>query len=111
MGYRSIVALAIDKTELADQILQTPGLKPALQNATTITDKSTYMVYTFVNWKWYSTYPEIHIIEQAIANIETSENFGFMRIGEDYTDVECLGNPEEFDIYLSRTIVIDGEEV
>ena len=39
--------------------------------------------------------------------IEDDESFGFMRVGEDYNDVEVMGCPYDFNIQLSRTIDID----
>ena len=57
--------------------------------------------------KWYDGFPCVDGIRSAMDNIEDGDSFGFMRVGEDYDDVEVLGMPYDFNIQLSRTIDID----
>lgn len=57
--------------------------------------------------KWYDSITCVNEIMSVINNIEDGDSFGFMRVGEDYDDVEILGMPYEFNIQLSRTIDVN----
>ena len=41
--------------------------------------------------KWYDGYKTVDDIMSAIAHIENEESYGFVRIGEEWDDVEAMG--------------------
>ena len=113
MGYRSEVVLAVDKK-----------LMPEFLAHLATNDEAKTMVFAdhchldqdycdeghlLVTWnsiKWYESYPEVNVIEKFISEMEEaadkSEMFKFVRIGEDYDDVEDRGYG--FDIHVNRSI-------
>ena len=113
MGYRSEVVLAVDKK-----------LMPEFLAHLATSDEAKTMVFAdhdhldqdycdeghlLVTWngiKWYESYPEVNVIEKFISEMDEdedkSEMFKFVRIGEDYDDVEDRGYG--FDIHVNRSI-------
>ena len=113
MGYRSEVVLAVDKK-----------LMPEFLAHLATNDEAKTMVFAdhchldqdycdeghlLVTWnsiKWYESYPEVNVIEKFISEMEEaadkSEMFKFVRIGEDYDDVDNRGYG--FDIHVNRSI-------
>jgi len=62
-----------------------------------------------VSWsgiKWYESYPEVNVIEKFTCEMDEetdkSEMFRFVRVGEDYEDIEQRGYG--FDIHVNRSI-------
>ena len=113
MGYRSEVVLAVDKK-----------LMPEFLAHLATNDEAKTMVFAdhchldqdycdeghlLVTWnsiKWYESYPEVNVIEKFISEMEEaadkSEMFRFVRVGEDYDDIDNRGYG--FDIYVNRSI-------
>jgi len=62
--------------------------------------------------KWYEDYADVKSIMGVLSKLE-DEEFGFLRIGEDDDDIERLGEPWEFELYISRNIELDycGEDI
>ena len=112
MGYRSEVVLAVNKE-----------IMPEFLAHLATNDEAKTMVFAdhdhldqdycdeghfLVRWssiKWYG-FPEVHLIEKFISEMDEdedkSEMFKFVRIGEDYDDVENRGYG--FDIFVNRSI-------
>ena len=57
--------------------------------------------------KWYDSYPSVFRIMDAIHRIEDDESYGFIRIGEEWNDVESLGCPYDYGVNLERYTIFD----
>lgn len=115
MGYRSEVALCLDKNgksalkeklEEANKETQKIARELLAQSDKHLADSENSSELWFWDWiKWYPDYPEIRFMENLLDQMDT-ENFLFIRIGEDSDDSEVQGaywdNP--FGMYLSRSI-------
>ncbi len=112
MGYRSdvVIVTKIENEELV-KLLQEDEEAAEEQYFFSMKDyNGKHMECFFTRYdyvKWYEAYPCVAKIESAMRKIEDDESFGFMRVGEDYNDVEVMGCPYDFNIQLSRTIDID----
>ena len=112
MGYRSdvVIVTKIENKELV-KLLQEDEEAAEEQYFFSMKDyNGKHMECFFTRYeyvKWYETYPQVDKIEAAMRKIEDVESFGFMRVGEDYNDVEIIGLPYDFNIQLSRTIDIN----
>ena len=112
MGYRSdvVIVTKIENKELV-KLLQEDEEAVEEQYFFSMKDyNGKHMECFFTRYdyvKWYEAYPCVAKIESAMRKIEDDESFGFMRVGEDYNDVEVMGLPYDFNIQLSRTIDIN----
>ena len=52
--------------------------------------------------KWYDGYKPVDDIMSAIAHIENEESYGFIRIGEEWNDIETLGFPYDYGLTIHR---------
>jgi len=52
--------------------------------------------------KWYDGYKPVDDIMSAIARIENEESYGFVRIGEEWDDVEAMGYPYDYGLTIHR---------
>ena len=52
--------------------------------------------------KWYDGYKPVADIMSAIARIENEESYGFVRIGEEWNDVETVGYPYDYGLTIHR---------
>lgn len=113
MGYRSEVVLAVDKK-----------LMPEFLAHLATNDEAKTMVFAdhceldqdycgeghlLVRWtsiKWYSDYPEVNVIEKFTCEMDEDQDkgemFRFVRIGENFDDIENRG--WGFDIFVNRSI-------
>jgi len=115
MGYRSEVALALttdaavllkelcehskDLREIVeDGIDATDWRSDAIQNGNTI-------IFYWCDIKWYEGYPGITQIQAFMDNTE-SEEWRFLRIGEDFDDATEEGHFYDSGIHISRSIVV-----
>lgn len=123
MGYRSDVCLALNKNGMA-------VLKEKLASED-ITDKTRSEVEYLLShadqhldadsgaecWKWADVkwydcdpvyYPEVDFIEKLMADLD-EEDYRFMRVGEDYDDLEVNGCylDDPFGLTLRREIILD----
>lgn len=108
MGYRSEVLIV---TDLINQ-----ELVEILENEDDYSEKMQFQITNFrkeeidclmIKWdsvKWYDGYEDVDRIMNAINGIEDEDSFGFIRIGEEFVDVEVIGNPYDFNYVISRTI-------
>ena len=112
MGYRSevVIVTKIENKELV-KLLQLDEASTDEQYFFSTEDYNGKKIECFFTRyeyvKWYDSFPCVNKIMSAMDNIEDEDSFGFMRVGEDYDDVEILGMPYEFDIQLSRTIEVN----
>lgn len=119
MGYYSETAFVLTaeaaeavREAISNQILDT-ALKTEkfLQEAEThsIDGQSRSELFHWNAVKWYSEFEEIGCIERILQDLESSE-YLFIRIGEDYSDIETKGtywdNP--FGVDIVRTVEFSG---
>jgi len=110
MGYRSQVVLAVSK-ELMPHFLSVMAKCPAARELVFGDNDELDQDYQndghfFVRWdgvKWYDTFEEVVAIQKFVDAADcddfelgdddgsSSENFRFVRIGEDSSDVDCNG--------------------
>jgi len=108
MGYRSEVCIALDAsaTDSLNAFLEVlPGnsLKELLNDADETNHSEDTVKYYWHHIKWYEGYPGIDEMETLLSHLP-DEAYGFVRIGEDYQDIEERGLAYEFDIHVSRSI-------
>ena len=113
MGYRSEVVLAVNK-EIMPEFLAYLATNEEARNlvyshADHLDQDYEQGGHLLVSWsgiKWYESYPEIAVIEKFTceldADTDKSEMFRFIRVGEDYEDIEQRGYG--FDIHVNRAI-------
>ncbi len=112
MGYRSDVVIATN--------LENKDLVALLQDADPdeMTSEHGKIWVTFEQVKWYESYSDVSKIMTALTQCEPimveskfgsyeTDSYAFMRIGEDYDDIETHGDCYEFGINLSRNIEVD----
>ena len=65
------------------------------------------VMYQWANVKWYSDFPEIGFIERVLQGVSARSYF-FIRIGENYDDMEFSGayETEPFGISLVRQVSV-----
>jgi hypothetical protein len=116
MGYRSDVGFACDPA-VAEVIGAVLELNPKDKND----DLHTLVEHGrcgaggklerlyFESVKWYENYEDVGMFNKLISFLETHDMcdlYGFIRIGEDYDDIETQGTPYEFDMGICRSIDI-----
>ena len=105
MGYRSEVAIMVDEKHAKDfrAVLVKSDM---LEYADAIhEEKNGVTGISFTDIKWYSDYPQIAMIETFIDALDY-DDFGFIRVGEDYEDVEVRGIPYHFGLEVHRDIYV-----
>ena len=107
MGYRSDIVIALKQEVITRNLLTNEIPKQVLENFNRKdenADNSSPVYYYYLNgFKWYTEYPEVLAVEDWFNSMDYEE-FGAMRLGEDYGDVEYWGNPTEFNIYFRQHI-------
>lgn len=70
-----------------------------------------FHLYYWSSIKWYTKYPEVQYISD-ILNPSESDNFNFIRIGEDFNDIEFIGDlyNTPFNVYLNINVTFNGKE-
>lgn len=117
MGYRSEVVLSLNKkgVKKLKNTLARERLDPdarheidcLLAQPTThlVDEKTGAELWHWQALKWYSEYPEVAFFEKFTGKKAGEENFRFMRIGEDYDDIEDYGSFDDpFQLRLERKI-------
>ena len=103
MGYRSQVIVAVKKSLLKDnsEILQ------LLMESDEASQTKTMAYFLFHDAKWYEHYPSNQKIENFIADNE--EYCAIVRIGEDYGDIQEIGNTYDLGLRIERYAHIEFE--
>ena len=120
MGYYSNVALCLTKngmdqlkTALAEAEKNNPGNFAAIKmliggEPSKIDEGSGSVVFLWEGEKWYDEFDEIAFVGKLMDNLP-HEDFLFIRIGEDYDDIETRGsywcNPQR--VRITREIAAD----
>ena len=104
MGYRSDVIIAVSKETYIKHSLLLQDIPSLLKTQPPV--HSELGVYWKLEYnKWYPDYADIEEIEEFFGTLaEEGEDFGAIRVGEEYRDVKEWGNPEEFEIYTQQSI-------
>ena len=110
MGYRSDVAIAIDKEVYEQERFIDLELDHPFRNAARLIDGVYYWVFEGV--KWNSSHPEISGIEGIFATLDSagkSDQYAFVRAGEDVVDSDQEGPPSNFGFSLRPKITYDQD--
>jgi hypothetical protein len=111
MGYRSHVLLAITQEAAVTLALEHPEVNRLFNTCDTtynrsFTDATPYIIYEWEYVKWYESDPEIAVLTRWMSAEEDKHPdipFGFLRAGEELTDVEHRGS-WAFDIGCGLTV-------
>ena len=113
MGYRSEVVLAVNK-EIMPEFLAHLATNDEAKNLVFSEycelnqdyEGEGHLLVSWTNIKWYEGYPDVDVIEKFTCEMdedtENSEMFRFIRVGEEYEDIEVRGYG--FDIFVNRSI-------
>ena len=102
MGYETRVVLAVDREHYED--IQWGEHKEYLESTNIEEDRITYVFdWSKRAWAALEYFVEKIAIKDKEGYIEPL-TFGAISLGEDDTDIEHIGEPWEFGIYLSRDI-------
>ena len=109
MGYRSEVLIVTDliNQELVEILENENDYSEKLQFQITDVRTNKEIDCLMIKWdyaKWYDGYEDVDRIMNAINKIEDEDSFGFIRIGEEFVDVEVIGNPYDFNYVITRKI-------
>jgi len=113
MGYRSDVVLAVNKEIMPEFLayLATNDEAKCLVFSDHCELNQDYegeghLLVTWSGIKWYDGYPDVDVIEKFTCELDEdtdkSEMFRFVRVGEEYEDIEVRGYG--FDIHVNRAI-------
>jgi len=109
MGYRSEVAIMVDENyaKKFKGVLVKSGM---LEGADLVQEKGEGVTGVFFNRiKWDSDYSGIGCIETFIDDLDF-DDFGFIRVGEEYEDIETKGIPYHFGLELHRDIYVPFDD-
>ena len=103
MGYRSDIYIKIkaEKVFETKAFLENWKVQYDLKDEYTCITDTDYIYIKIMNWKFYSSYPEVTSIIDFIESL--SENAAMIAIGEDGA-TEQWGNPDEVGLYTTTSI-------
>jgi hypothetical protein len=114
MGYLSDVTIVI--TKYARTLALVENNFPSLLAKTTpiSEDDADVIAWSFEYVKWYEGNKEVDEVMDYLDSLlhngglpelyDADAHYGFMRIGEEYEDIECKGEPYLYGITLHRSI-------
>lgn len=116
MGYRSDVGIKCNK-KAYEMFVEAAKANDIMPDHVYKNSCSEYTLF----WncvKWYDHYSDVQSIENVMQKLdemhEVYEDFlgyKFIRIGEEFGDIETRTNDYEIDFYVTRTFDVDGVEV
>jgi hypothetical protein len=121
MGYRSDVIIVITKYARTLALIEN-NFPSLLAKTTPISeDDADVIAWSFENVKWYEGYIEV---DEVMTYLDTlfhndglpklhgmADHYGFMRIGEDDTDIAYKGEPYIYGITLNRSVRYEDNDV
>ena len=118
MGYRSEVAIAIHPDKVGDFLAVLSTSQGALDLCrwdngmqTNVFNKGDLFIH-MDGIKWYEGYDDIDLIDKFIADTIDEENgyelVRFLRIGEDYEDIQQCGDYAIDLLHINRSICVEG---
>lgn len=114
MEYRSDIAIAVHKKIIALDLIN--PIIPEVLKKEPYEDREDVRYWFLSRWKFYGSYPEVQAIQEFFAALDEMDQveapnstytfapYGALRIGENDDDVEYWGDPNEYRIFLSRSI-------
>ena len=119
MGYRSDVGLALTQPAVHTLHQKLNALDKNSEAFSVVSDFLVYAdkhledadsgaeVYLWEGIKWYEEFSDVGFIENLLTELDWS-NFLFIRIGEEWNDIDVRGNfwDNPFDLGISRSITI-----
>jgi hypothetical protein len=108
MGYRSQCVVTIKK-DCFDA--NKDKIKDIIEDCDETYFVPKYNIYVF-KWdyiKWYESYPSINAMEKLLSEFDNDTTM--LRIGEDPNDIEYIGDPSEYEVYLVRMTDIPNGDV
>ncbi len=111
MGYRSQVYLGVEKSLVEDLLTFSALNKDVYQLLFEWTDKTTKtnngnLLFAWDWIKWYRD-GEIAKLEDWLNDEDRSEKYSFIRMGEEYGDVDQEGCSDEFYFYATQGIEVE----
>jgi hypothetical protein len=114
MGYRSDVALVLSKKgneELSKYYHSlSEDARTELESLINFSDKHCLNkkgehLFIWESYKWYAGFPDVDLLEKFLNTLNHDE-YLFIRIGEDLSDVDELGSfyDNGYDVYINREI-------
>jgi len=111
MGYRSEVYIAMDSHAIASMhaliSLSSDNYLLELLNESCMHscqgDEHEFTVYEWIDVKWYEGYHGIGAMTAFLASLPDMA-YGYVRLGEDYADVETVGDVCRFNLYVERRV-------
>ena len=118
MGYRSEVFIAINKKAYEEEIMLGKGKNEEFHNSARYLSEYDAYFWYISSIKWYARYELTTYVEGLLSAIEESEHvyhenknyvslYTFVRIGEDYGDVEVQGDCFAFGLSPTTSVDMD----
>lgn len=107
MGYRSYVVFAVNKKALGTNLEKTSNsnkelLESLVEMSDEVSENEDVYYFTIHSVKWYSDYRQVALVEDFVVN--NPEECAFIRIGEEYEDIEYGGDVYEFGLQIDRSV-------
>ena len=114
MGYRSDVIFWIHKPQVGKLLTMTSKVPEAFEvlfNWSEVENNDDGSMKFIINHiKWYDAYAGIGAIEAFMRDLEgegLDEEFGFVRLGEEFGDLERRGESELYEVYPTQHLECD----
>ena len=112
MGYRSEVVFKVgpEALEELEELSNTdPELEELLRDmkADALEKSDAYNVFYYSWVKWYREDPQIQMLMDFFKKLDAEgrdDEYGFIRLGEDDSDIEVLGSPYDIGLGYSRHV-------
>jgi hypothetical protein len=107
MGYRSDVALVLDESIYDELDAEQKNMINEVFTEPTPRECSHEGILFYVSGiKWYMNTPGFAEVDSIMKMLEDmdDEKYGFIRIGEDFDDLEVQGNPWNYEENITRSI-------
>jgi len=106
MGYISRLAIAVDEPH-AGEFKSLVKAIDAQPDEEFVLEDGSYVI-KFDGSKWYEEFSDVSLIEEYLMGLD-SEEYGYLRIGEESSDVEYKGSPWDFNIAHISYIEVHGD--
>jgi hypothetical protein len=111
MGYRSQVSIAIVKVIFDEKGYALKKDMVDCDSILLVSGDRPYYIFVWDSVKWYESYPEVSSVMEFLSELD-EDDYGFLRIGEDDTDIENKGCPHDFELTISISMNIpEGEDL
>ena len=106
MGYRSDVAIGLKKEFVKDfEVIIKEDIE---RNWVQVEEHAGFNLYLWEDVKWYTgCFPVVNAVMDSLHDLD-DEDYGYVRIGEEFSDIEVEGFYWEFSIDIHRQVVAGG---